>query len=137
MSLVSFEIVSSKKLEKTGEAPLIIIPSFEGDMGISPGQMPVISMLKAGVVYILDANHKPTDRFFVTEGYVQLDQNILRILSDEIYDLSEISDSEIDEKITEAQKKLEQAHNDIEKEIEEETLKAYELMKNLKSKSAY
>ncbi len=137
MSEIRYEIVSPKKLENAATAHMVIVPGSEGDIAFMLSRMPMMLMLKAGVVYIMDAQRKVTARIFITGGYAWFEEDTLRILCNESYDLDTISQEAINEKQKAAQEKYKAAHTEIEQDIEQSLLQQYELMSKLKSASAY
>ncbi len=137
MSEIHYEIVSPKKLEQEATAHMVVIPSTEGDIGFLQDRMPIMLMLDAGVIYVMNAQQQVTDRIFTTGGYAQFEDNVLRVLCNESFNLDVISDAEIQAKIDQAQERCKAAHTEMEQEIEEISLHHYQKMKALKSAPAY
>ena len=68
------EIISPvKSLIKTN-ASEVIIPSYEGEMGILKDHIPLITFLRPGIINIKDSSEK---KFFVEEGTVEFSNNNL------------------------------------------------------------
>ncbi len=137
MSEIQYEIVSPKKLEVQASAHMVIVPASEGDIGFMQGRMPMMLMLKAGVIYVMNAQRSVTGRIFITGGYGWFEDDVLRILCNESYDLDATTQETINEKLQAAQKQYKAAHTEIEQNIERVLLEQYELMNQLKSAPAY
>ena len=99
----SVEIISPDKSIIKTNAIEVIIPSYEGEMGILKDHIPLITFLRPGLVRIKSEIHK---EFFVEDGTVEFADNNLLILTSTAKDLSEMKKSSIDPIINEAEKKI-------------------------------
>ena len=99
----NLEIISpNKSILKTNTSE-VIIPCFEGEMGILKDHIPLITFLRPGLIKVKGEIDK---KFFVEEGTVEFANNNLLILTSTAKDLSDIEKSHIDSLITEAEKKI-------------------------------
>ena len=99
----TLEIISPEGTLLKVEASEVVIPSYEGEMGILKDHIPLITFLRPGLITIKD--NKKTS-FFVEEGTVEFVNNNLLILSSTAIGLSVIDQSYIQKQITEAEKKI-------------------------------
>ena len=99
----TLEIISPEGTILKVEASEVVIPSYEGEMGILKDHIPLITFLRPGLIKIED--NKKTS-FFVEEGTVEFINNKLLILSSTAKELSVIDQSYIQKQITEAEKKI-------------------------------
>ena len=83
----------------------VIVPAFEGEMGILKDHIPLITFLRPGKIKIKDIN----EEFFVEEGIVEFANNNLLILSSTAKNISEIDKGSIEAYITDAQKRMEES----------------------------
>ena len=83
----TIEIISPDKIILQAEAKEVVIPSFEGEMGILKDHIPLITFLRPGLVNIIDEDKKT---FFVEEGTVEFSNNNLLILSSTAQELSKL-----------------------------------------------
>ena len=72
----SVEIISPDKSILKSEANEVIIPSYEGEMGIMNNHVPLITFLRPGFIEV-DSGGK-VDKFFTEEGTVEFSKNRLR-----------------------------------------------------------
>ena len=100
------EIISPDGTLLKSETSEVIIPSYEGEMGILKDHIPLITFLRPGLIKIKD--NKETS-FFVEEGTVEFVNNNLLILTSTAKELSAIDQSSIQNQITEAEKKMSDA----------------------------
>ena len=99
----TLEIISPDGTLLKVETPEVVIPSYEGEMGILKDHIPLITFLRPGLIKIKD--NKETS-FFVEEGTVEFANNNLLILTSTAKELSAIDQSSIQDQITEAEKKM-------------------------------
>ena len=99
----TLEIISPDGTLLKAETPEVVIPSYEGEMGILKDHIPLITFLRPGLIKIKD--NKETS-FFVEEGTVEFVNNNLLILTSTAKELSAIDQSSIQKQITEAEKKI-------------------------------
>ncbi len=99
----TIEIITPDKTILKTEADEIVIPSYEGEMGILKDHIPIITFLRPGVIKVL--NDKETT-FFVEEGIVEFNNNNLLILTSTPKELSKIDKSSLKSLIEEAEQKI-------------------------------
>ncbi len=97
------EIISPDGTLLKSETSEVIIPSYEGEMGILKEHIPLITFLRPGIIKIKDDKEK---NFFVEEGTVEFANNRLLILTSTAKELSDIDQSFIKNHITDAEKKM-------------------------------
>ena len=66
----------------------VVVPAFEGEMGILKDHISIISFLKPGIIKILSKSGN--ENFYVEDGIVEFKNNNLSILTSTIFNLSEI-----------------------------------------------
>ena len=64
----NLEIISPDKTILSSQAKEVIIPSYEGEMGILKDHIPLITFLRPGLIKILNESEKI---LFVEEGTVE------------------------------------------------------------------
>ena len=100
------EIVSPEKVIFSDEnVQEVVLPSYEGEMGILKDHIPIISFLRPGIVKILKLS-KNVNSFFVQDGIIEFYNNNLTILSNKIINIKNLNKEKIDQLITETEKIL-------------------------------
>ena len=100
------EIVSPEKVIFADENVLeVVLPSYEGEMGILKDHIPIISFLRPGIVKILKS-YENVNSFFVQDGIIEFYNNNLTILSSKIINIKNLNKEKIDQLITETEKIL-------------------------------
>ena len=100
------EIVSPEKVIFSDESiQEVVLPSYEGEMGILKDHIPIISFLRPGIVKILKSSEN-VNSFFVQDGIIEFYNNNLTILSSKIINIKNLNKEKIDLLITETEKIL-------------------------------
>ena len=88
------DIVNPEKSFYTNEvATEVVLPAFEGEMGILKDHIPLISFLKPGLVIVQSKSGE--ERFYVEDGIVEFKDNILSILTSTIFNLKELEKNKL------------------------------------------
>ena len=83
------EIVNPEKSFLFKEDVLeVVVPAFEGEMGILKDHISIISFLKPGIIKILSKSGD--ENYYVEDGIVEFKNNNLSVLTSTIFNLSEI-----------------------------------------------
>ena len=86
------EIVNPEKSFLVKEdASEVVVPAFEGEMGILKDHISIISFLKPGVIKILSKSG--AENYYVEDGIVEFKNNNLSILTSSIFNLSDLDKS--------------------------------------------
>jgi F-type H+-transporting ATPase subunit epsilon/F-type H+-transporting ATPase subunit delta len=75
----------------------VIVPAFEGEMGILKDHISIISFLKPGIIIIHSKSGE--EKFFVEDGIVEFKNNNLSVLTSSIFSLKDIDKSKIQDLI--------------------------------------
>ena len=71
----------------------VIIPAFEGEMGILKDHISIISFLKPGILTIHSKSEE--HRFYVEDGIFEFKNNNLSVLTSSIFDLKKLEKSKL------------------------------------------
>ena len=69
----------------------VVVPAFEGEMGILKDHISIISFLKPGIIRILSKSGD--ENYYVEDGIVEFKNNNLSILTSTIFNLSDMDKS--------------------------------------------
>ena len=69
----------------------VVVPAFEGEMGILKDHIYIISFLKPGVIKILSKSGD--ENYYVEDGIVEFKNNNLSILTSSIFNLTDLDKS--------------------------------------------
>ena len=92
----SLEIVNPEKsfLSKN-DVTEVVVPAFEGEIGILKDHISIISFLKPGIIKIYSKSGE--DSYYVNDGIIEFKNNNLSILTSLILNLKDIDKGKISE----------------------------------------
>ena len=73
----------------------VIVPAFEGEIGILKDHISIISFLKPGIIKIYSKSEE--EKFYVEDGIIEFKNNNLSVLTSSIFNLKDIEKSKIQE----------------------------------------
>ena len=98
----NLEIVSPEKsFLKKDNVTEVVVPAFEGEMGILKDHISIISFLKPGIVKIMSGSEE--ENFYVDDGIVEFKDNSLSILTSNIFDIKNSDKVQIQKMIKQAE----------------------------------
>ena len=99
----TIEIISPDRSIIKTETSEVVIPSFEGEMGILKDHIPLITFLRPGLINIKTSTDQ---KYFVEEGTVEFSNNNLLILTSTAKEVTKMNKKFIDTLISESKKNL-------------------------------
>ena len=101
----NLEIVSPEdSFLKKDNVTEVVVPAFEGEMGILKEHISIISFLKPGIIKINSGNEE--NSFYVEDGILEFKDNTLSILTSNIFDIKNSDKTKIQNMIDEAENDL-------------------------------
>tara|TARA_Y100000590_G_scaffold70405_1_gene76873 strand:+ start:198 stop:596 length:399 start_codon:yes stop_codon:yes gene_type:complete len=93
----------------------VVVPAFEGEMGILKDHISIISFLKPGIIKVFTGSEE--EKFYIEDGIVEFKDNNLSILTSYIFDVKKIDKNEINNFIVDAEKELSKEDIDDQKKF--------------------
>jgi F-type H+-transporting ATPase subunit epsilon len=112
---VHFELVSPERLELSTDVEMVVVPGTEGDFGVLPGHMPLISTIRPGIIYVF-RDGKVSERIFVEGGFAEVTQESCTILAEHAKTVGEIDAGKAAQLAQDAKEDAEDAKDDHAKE---------------------
>jgi len=81
----------------------VVVPAFEGDMGILKDHISIISFLKPGLLKVIDSA-AVEETYYVEDGIIEFKNNCLSILTSNIFDIKKIDKNKVRDILIEAEK---------------------------------
>jgi len=101
------EIVNPEKYFLSKEdVTEVVVPAFEGDMGILKDHISIISFLKPGLVRVIDMS-SAEETYYVEDGIIEFKNNCLSILTSNIFDIKKIDKNKVRNILAKAEKDVE------------------------------
>ena len=85
----------------------VIVPAFEGEMGILKDHISIISFLKPGIIKII--SKAGNENYYVEDGIVEFKNNNLSILTSSIFNLTDLDKSKQQDLLELAEKEASKA----------------------------
>ena len=79
----------------------VVVPAFEGEMGILKDHISIISFLKPGVIRVFSKSGE--ENYYVEDGIVEFKNNNLSVLTSSIFNIKEMEKAKINELLTQAE----------------------------------
>jgi F-type H+-transporting ATPase subunit epsilon/F-type H+-transporting ATPase subunit delta len=79
----------------------VVVPAFEGEMGILKDHISIISFLKPGIIKIFSQSIE--ENYYVEDGIVEFKNNNLSILTSSIFNVKDMDKKKIQELLKEAE----------------------------------
>jgi len=79
----------------------VVVPAFEGEMGILKDHISIISFLKPGIIKILSKSGD--ENYYVEDGIVEFKNNNLSILTSSIFNISDLDKSKKQDLLNQAE----------------------------------
>ena len=82
----------------------VVVPAFEGEMGILKDHISIISFLKPGILKVFSKSGD--DKYYVEDGIIEFKENTLSVLTSSIFSLDKIDKNYISQSLSETEKLL-------------------------------
>lgn len=107
-----FSLVSPEREVFNGDVDQVVVPGAEGEFGVLARHAPVLSVLKRGVLKVIDG--ASVQRIFVNGGFADVTPEGLTVLAEEAIDLNEttLDAATLDQQIKDSSEDLRDANND-------------------------
>ena len=105
----------------------VVVPAFEGDMGILKDHISIISFLRPGLVRIFEGSSEET--YYIDDGIIEFKNNCLSILTSNIFDIKKMDKNVVRDVLAKAEQDTQK--NDISDQSKYLLDQKIEVLKNL------
>ena len=81
----------------------VVVPAYEGEMGILKNHISIISFLKPGLVKVFETDSKE-ENYYVEDGIIEFKNNCLSVLTSNIFDIKKIDKNKVRDILAKAEK---------------------------------
>ena len=85
----------------------VVVPAFEGEMGILKDHISIISFLKPGIISI--KSKSGDEKYYVEDGIIEFRNNNLSILTSKIYNIKDLEKNKIQDLLKAAEEEANKA----------------------------
>ncbi|CAI3922113.1 FoF1-type ATP synthase [Commensalibacter communis] len=116
---IQLEIVSPEKVVVSQKVDMAVLPGLEGDIAAMEGHVPMILLLRGGVIHLYEGD-KITDSFFVESGFAEMQETKCTVLAKEVKKLDELSEETASKRLADLEEsyKVASKGNDAERQRE-------------------
>ncbi|QQS10955.1 MAG: ATP synthase F1 subunit epsilon [Rhodospirillales bacterium] len=90
MAKVAFSLVLPERELARLDADMVVVPGGDGDFGVMPGHIAMVSTVRPGVVELHDAG-KVSARYMVAGGFAEVTPERCTVLAEEAVPLAEVT----------------------------------------------
>ena len=91
------------------DATEVVVPGFEGEMGILKDHISIISFLKPGIIKIFSKSGD--DQYYIEDGILEFKNNDLSVLTSSIYNLKDLKKDKTEELLKLAEEEANKTEN--------------------------
>jgi len=114
--MIHFVLYTLNGVKYDGEAYEVTIPTLDGEIGVLPDHMPLVSVATHGAILVRHTSNERDDQrdvFAISGGTVQVENNELKILVDEADHADDINEQEVKEAFELAKKMKNEAKDQV------------------------
>ena len=112
MATLQGNVVSAKETIYSGEISMLIATGVEGEVGILPGHIPFITLLKPGTMQIKTSNGND-EMVYVSGGVLEVQPHLVTVLADTAVRANDLDEAKILEARRHAEQTLQNQKADI------------------------
>lgn len=105
--MIHFVLYTLNGVKYDGDAYEVTLPTMEGEIGVLPGHMPLVSVASHGAILVRKAAGERDDMreiFAISGGTIQVENDVLKVLVDEADHADDLNEQEIKEAYERAKK---------------------------------
>lgn len=114
MSTIFVDVVSAEEAIFSGKASFVALPGQEGELGILPGHVPLITRIRPGAVRIKTEEGQEEEDVFVAGGILEVQPDRVTVLADTAVRSKDLDEAKAKKALEEAKQAREQAKSNVE-----------------------
>lgn len=107
------DVVSARKQIHSGEISMLIASGMAGELGITPRHAPLLTILKAGAVRVIDPEGEEKT-FFIGGGILEVMPHLVTVLADSAVRADDFDEAAARKAMSEAERTLKEKTGDME-----------------------
>lgn len=112
MATLQCNVVSAKETIYTGDIRMLVAAGVEGEVGILPGHIPFITLLKPGTLQLTTTNGE-LETVYVSGGVLEVQPNVITVLADTAVRAKDLDEAKIMEARRQAEALLQNQKADV------------------------
>ncbi len=115
-NLLRLNLATPEQSVFTDDVKMVVAPAAEGDIGILPHHTTIITILRAGIIEVHQADGEVT-KYYANNGYLSMMNNNCTILAQTLVEKSALSKELLQNQITELQQKISNMQDETQIEL--------------------
>jgi F-type H+-transporting ATPase subunit epsilon len=114
--MIKFELITPERVVMTEEIYEAILPAQTGQIAVLPGHVPMITLLKPGVIALRRQKNDPDtklEHLATSGGFVEITGNSIKLMADTAERADELDELRIKEAKEEAKRQLKGAKDEV------------------------
>ncbi len=114
--MLNFDLITPEKVAISQEVYEVILPTENGQIAVLPGHIPLVTVLKPGVISIRRQKGDPDDKLehlATSGGFAEVTSASIKVMADTADRADDISELKIQEAKEEAKQQVAAARDDI------------------------
>ena len=104
MAILQCIVVTPEATVRDGPADFVVVPLYDGELGIAPDHAPMIGRLGCGELRILTGDQ--VSRYYVEGGFVEVIGNTVSVLTGRVIPAEELDAAAAEEQLLDAQSRI-------------------------------
>ena len=115
MATIKVDVVSAEESIFSGDAELVSLPGKSGELGILPGHVPLITLIRPGFVRIhLPGKKQEVEQVFVAGGVLEVQPDLVTVLADTAVRSNDLDEAKAAKALEDARAQRQNATGEIE-----------------------
>lgn len=133
MATLQLQIVTPEGRVYMDEVDQVVIPAVQGEVGILPGHIPLVTMIKPGELQAIKSGASLS--LAIGEGFVEISSHHVIVLTDIALKTEEIDEGKVEEALERARKALAEKQGNMDVAALESTIQKSAALLSLKRKN--
>lgn len=103
MATIKVDVVSAEEHIFSGEAELVSLPGTSGELGIMPGHLPLITLIRPGFVRVHVPGEQEPEQIFVAGGVLEVQPEQVTVLADTVVRSKDLDEARAKEALAAAE----------------------------------
>lgn len=103
MATIKVDVVSAEEHIFSGEAELVSLPGTSGELGIMPGHLPLITLIRPGFVRVHVPGEQEPEQIFVAGGVLEVQPEQVTVLADTAVRSKDLDEARVKEALAAAE----------------------------------
>lgn len=114
MATIKVDVVSAEESIFSGDAELVSLPGQSGELGILPGHVPLITLIRPGFVRIRVPGKQEPEQVFVAGGVLEVQPDLVTVLADTAVRSKDLDEAKAAKALEEARALRQKATGELE-----------------------